>query len=263
MSPQPQREDTGAAPAGARVPAFARGWALFLDVDGTLLELAEHPGAARAEAGLVAALDRLQRSMHGAVALVSGRSVADLDRLFAPLRLAAAGQHGAERRGASGARVLAPPADSALAQARAALAALAARHPQLLVEDKGAALAVHFRGAPHLEPAVERALGDLAAASAGEFALQRGKMVRELVPRGSDKGGAIAAFLREPPFAGRVAVFIGDDLSDEHGFALVNRIGGHSVKVGAGASAARWRLASSAEVRGWLGAYADWLERAP
>jgi trehalose 6-phosphate phosphatase len=261
VSPRAQREDAAAAAAGARSPAFARGWALFLDVDGTLLELAEHPRAVRVQAGLVAALGRLQRLMDGAVALVSGRPVADLDRLFAPLRLAAAGQHGAERRGAGGESVLERPGAGALAAARAALAALAARHPELLVEDKGAALAVHYRRAPHLEPAVERALGAIAGASGGDYALQPGKMVRELVPHGRNKGGAIAAFLREPPFAGRTAVFIGDDLSDEHGFAFVNAIGGHSVKVGAGASAARWRFAGAAEVRAWLGAYADWLER--
>jgi trehalose 6-phosphate phosphatase len=246
--------------ARAPLPAFARGWALFLDVDGTLLDLAEHPRAVRVEPGLVGVLERLQRLSGGAVALVSGRPLAEVDRLFAPLTLLIAGQHGAERRRATGEVALERPSAAALALAREALAALAARHPALLLEDKGAALAVHFRRAPRLEALVGRALDEVARRSAGEFALQGGKLVRELVPHGKNKGGAIAEYMREPPFAGRTPVFIGDDLTDEHGIALVNALGGHSLKVGRDASAARYRLADAAAVRTWLGAYADWLE---
>jgi len=101
---------------------------------------------------------------------------------------------------------------------------------------------------------------EAAAALGGALEMQQGKMVAELKPAGHDKGRAIGEFMREPPFAGRVPLFIGDDLTDEHGFAVVNRMGGHSVKVGEGESAARWRLASPAAVRAWL---AEGLEHAP
>lgn len=246
---------TGAAP----LPGFARNWALFLDVDGTLLDLAEHPRSVHVEPGLAEALGRLQGLNGGALALISGRSIGDLDRLFAPLPLAAAGQHGAERRRANHAIELDRSKASALA--RNALANLARRHPDLLFEDKGATLAMHFRHAPQLEILVEATLAGIARESAGEWTLQTGKMVRELVPHGRNKGGAIAAFVREPPFAGRVPVFIGDDDTDEHGFALVRRLGGHTIKVGPEPSIAQCRIADAPGVRIWLGAYADWLER--
>ena len=248
--------------ARAQLPAFASDWAIFLDVDGTLLDIVEHPRAARVEVRLLAVLGHLQRLVRGAIALVSGRSITELDRLFAPLRLALAGQHGAERRSAAGEFHVESAASGALAYARGALAALSERNPGVLLEDKGLALAVHFRGAPGLEPLVERSLDEIVVRSAGGLALQRGKMVLELVPHGRNKGSAIAEYMREPPFAGRTAVFIGDDSADEPGFALVNGLGGHSVKVGPGASAARYRLSGAAEVRTWLAGYALWLERA-
>lgn len=243
-----------------RVPQFAYGWALFLDVDGTLIDLAEHPLAVRVEPALIEVLGRLQRLAQGAVALVSGRSVADLDRLFTPLHLAIAGQHGAELRHATGEIALERAGLAAGAAARTTLAALAARHPGLYFEDKGVALAMHFRRVPHLEPLVKRALGEVARRSDDEFLLQDGKMVWELVPHGKNKGGAIAEFMGEAPFAGRTPVFIGDDVTDEHGFALVQELQGHAIKVGAGTSAAWHRLAGARQVRSWLRSYASWLE---
>jgi len=248
------------AASAAPLPAFAANWALFLDVDGTLLDLAEHPRSVQVEPGLVEALGRLQALNGGAVALISGRSIRDLDRLFAPLALAAAGQHGAERRHWNGS----VETDRSRADrfARDALASLAAEHPGLLFEDKGATLAMHYRHAPQLQGLVESTLGAIARRSAGEWTLQSGKMVRELVPHGKNKGGAIAAFLHEPPFVGRIPVFIGDDDTDEHGFALVRRLGGHTIKVGAEPSAARYRIADAPGVRIWLAGYANWLERA-
>lgn len=255
--------DAGGDPAkaGAPLPAFTHGWALFLDVDGTLLDIAEHPRAVRVEPALIEALGRLQRLTRGALALVSGRSIAELDWLFSPLSLSLAGQHGAERRSATGEVHVECATAGGLAHARSALAALAERNPGLSFEDKGLALAMHFRRAPQLEPVVERALGEIALQTAGEFVLQKGKMVLELVPHGKNKGGAIAEYMRGPPFAGRTPVFLGDDVTDEHAFGLVNQLGGHSVKVGPGPSAARYRLADAAQVRNWLGGYADWLER--
>ena len=228
--------------------------ALFLDVDGTLLEIAAEPRAVRVPDELRARLSALQRAGGGALALVSGRAIADLDALFAPLTLPSAGLHGFEHRGASGAYGTRPtPSAVALESARQAMLQLARRHPGLLVEDKKFALALHYRGAPHLEDTVVREMEEVAAGVARDLELQRGKMVVELRPTGATKAQAVAAFLDEAPFAGRVPVFIGDDLTDEPAFELVNRLQGISVIVSdTRASAARARLGDVSAVRGWL-----------
>lgn len=238
------------------LPPLSADWAIFLDVDGTLLEYAERPDAVRAEAPVFRLLEALQRGTGGALALISGRALADLDRLFAPLTLPLAGQHGVERRDAAG-RVHRHAFPSHLLRRTAArIGAFAARHEGLLFEDKGHNLALHFRLAPQLGGAAQAALREAAAQLGGDFEVQEGKMVVELKPSGRDKGMAIEEFMREAPFAGRTAVFIGDDLTDEFGFGVVNRLGGHSVKVGPGASAARHRIADAAAVRALLAAWA-------
>ena len=228
--------------------------ALFLDVDGTLLEIAATPQAVSVSDDLREGLRALFLASGGAVALVSGRSVTDLDALFAPLTLPSAGLHGFEHRGASGAyRRWPPPSAGALEDARGAMLELARAHPGLLVEDKKFALALHYRDAPHLEETVMKAMRETAARLAGELELQRGKMVAELRPAGATKAEAVAAFLAEAPFAGRLPIFIGDDLTDEPAFELVNRLDGVSVVVNATRpSAARSRLADVSAVRGWL-----------
>jgi trehalose 6-phosphate phosphatase len=227
--------------------------ALFLDVDGTLLELAARPQAVSVPQELRARLRALHLASGGAVALVSGRRIADLDALFAPLVLPAAGLHGFERRGDRGIHRIRPPSATALEAARAAMLELARRHAGLLVEDKQFALALHYRGAPRLEDTVIRAMEEIAAGMVHDLELQRGKMVVELRPAGATKAHAVSAFLEEAPFAGRVPVFIGDDLTDEPAFELVNRLEGVSVAVSSSrSSAARARLANVAAVRGWL-----------
>jgi len=230
------------------------GIALFLDVDGTLLEIAANPRAVSVPGDLRERLRALFLATGGAVALVSGRAIADLDALFAPLMLPAAGLHGFEHRGASGARRRRPPpATAALDTARAAMLQLAHRHAGLAVEDKRFALALHYREAPHLEDVVVAAMRDVGARVVNDLELQRGKMVVELRPAGATKAQAVACFLEEAPFAGRVAVFIGDDLTDEPAFELVNRLGGLSVVVNAARpSAARSRLPDVAAVHAWL-----------
>jgi trehalose 6-phosphate phosphatase len=241
-----------------RLPAYSADWALFLDVDGTLLEHAARPDAVRPGAAELELLGALQHAAHGALALISGRAVADLDAMFAPLRLPAAGQHGVERRDFQGAvhRGATPPA--ALRRVAARLGEFAARHQGLLFEDKGHNLALHYRLAPQLAAAVRAALGEAAAQLGAGFELLHGKMVVELKPSGRDKGSAIEEFMREAPFAGRRPVFVGDDHTDEFGFGVVNRLGGESVKVGAGETAARWRIADAGAVRAWLGGWAAW-----
>ena len=133
---------------------------------------------------------------------------------------------------------------------------MAGRHAGLVLEDKGASVALHFRLAPQLEQAALDAVREASAPLGSAVQVQGGKMVWELKPAGADKGTAIEEFMREPPFAGRTPVFLGDDVTDEHGFRVVNRLGGHSIKVGAGDSAARWRLPDPAAARAWL---REWL----
>ena len=124
--------------------------------------------------------------------------------------------------------------------------------PELLVEDKGMSIAVHYRQAPQFAGEVRRMLGECLVQCGDTFRLQEGKMVVELKPAGQDKGTAIIEFMNEAPFRGRIPVFIGDDITDEHGFVAVNNLGGHSVKVGPGSSAARWRIPNVTAVRAWL-----------
>ena len=237
------------------MPAFSTDWAVFLDIDGTLLEHVERPDAVRPDPALGKLLVGLHEATAGALALISGRPVAELDALFAPLRLPAAGQHGIERRDA-GRKVHRHtfPVEPLRRTARQ-LGEFAASHSGLLLEDKGHSLALHFRLAPQLAGAAREAVEKALAALGPDFEMQAGKLVFEIKPGGRDKGTAIEEFMAEAPFVGRLPVFVGDDTTDEFGFANVNRIGGHSIKVGPGPSTARWRLDDAVAVRNWLGAY--------
>jgi trehalose 6-phosphate phosphatase len=228
--------------------------ALFLDVDGTLVEIEREPGAVRVPKRLGRVLGELQRATGGALALVSGRTLEELDRLFAPLRLSAAGLHGLERRNLRTEVVRAKPDAAILAAARARLAAFAEAHPGVLLEDKSLTLALHYRNAPAQEEAAAATAEAAVAASRGALTLLRGKMVLELKPPGCDKGDAIAAFMGEAPFAGRRPVFAGDDVTDEAGFAIVNREGGVTIRIGADAAptAARHRQPDVSAMQRWL-----------
>jgi len=237
-------------------PAAPQHHALFLDVDGTLLTIAAQPDGVRVTDRLRALLRRLQERLDGAVALISGRSIEDLDRLFAPLVLPAAGVHGLERRGRDGRRHHAATATD-LESLRRPLGDYAARHDGLLVEDKGRALALHYRAAPRLREEVESFLRRLLADTPAALHLTRGKMVFELRAGTADKGTAITDFMAEPPFAGRVPVFIGDDVTDEDGFRSVNSLGGLSIRVGPPTeTAAAYSLPDEEAVEAWL---SGWL----
>jgi trehalose 6-phosphate phosphatase len=245
-----------------RLPPFAPTWAFFLDVDGTLLEFAARPKDVHVDAKLRNMLAELSRLTGGAVALVSGRSIEDVDRIFQPLFLpAAAGLHGSERRSAAGSLRHQPKKMETYEDAASRIARIARTSPGLEFEDKGRALALHYRQAPHLRSPAEKIMREIKASLGTEFELQMGKFVVEVRPRGRNKGDAIAEFAAEPPFAGRVPVFVGDDLSDEAGFEVVNRLGGYSVKVGPGITRARWRLLNSAAVRQWLEAWIEYGSR--
>lgn len=203
--------------------------AFFFDVDGTLLEIVAEPAAVIADQELLDLLAELFGRTDGAVALVSGRALADLDRIFAPLVLPAAALHGGEIRFPDG-RYKAAPA-IVMDHARLPIRRFVAEHPGLMLEDKGATLAVHFRRRPELASTVIAFLNSFGAGD--EIAVQEGKLVAELKPVSFSKGTAIAAFMERPPFKGRKAAFFGDDLTDESGFAFVNKVDGLSVRVGA------------------------------
>lgn len=236
-------------------PPLAPDAALFLDLDGTLLEIAPRPELVRVPRELPALLARLAAHRDGALAVVSGRRLADVDGLLAPWRGAAAALHGSERRRGDGS--LAQPQD---AEAAASLQALrprlrqaAAQLPGVWLEDKGETLALHYRAAPEREAELRDLAARLVAEAGDRLRLIAGKMVVELQPRHHNKGAAIAAFLAEPPFRGRLPVFVGDDTTDEDGFREVNRHGGLSIRVGPpAATAAACELPS-------VGAALDWL----
>lgn len=230
--------------------------ALFLDVDGTLLPLAPTPAEVCADAETGTLLKRLDILLDGALALVSGRTLAEIDRLFAPNHFTAAGQHGAEWRSASGTAGQHTAHLEELEELRPRLRALAAADPRLLLEDKGLGLALHYRGAParagELAATLEAALHGYPS-----LALQHGKYVLEIRAAGCGKDTAIRRLLDSDVFAGRVPIFAGDDATDENGFRFINALGGVSIKVGAGASNAAYRLDDPAELLHWLSLLAE------
>jgi trehalose 6-phosphate phosphatase len=236
----------------ARPPSPADDWALFLDVDGCLVDFADAPDAVHVPRRLPSLLAGLAHRLDGAMALVSGRPLAGLDRMFAPLRMPAAGLHGLELRTGDLLLKPAPEVPAALAGIRDEATELALAWPGAIVEDKGPALGLHWRAAPAARDAL-RALAEAALPRLPGYRLQHGDSVVELRPANGDKGAAIAALLDEAPFRGRVPVFAGDDITDESGFATVNARGGISVLVGAREpSAAHYALRSPTAVRRWL-----------
>jgi trehalose 6-phosphate phosphatase len=235
--------------------------AWFLDIDGTLLEIAETPAAVRVPEEVTTLLLRLQQRSAGALALVSGRSLQQIDALFEPYQFTAAGLHGYERRD-SLRRIHRPPLpEGLLDEARSVLAGLAAQKPGLVFEDKRHALALHYRLAPAFEADAHAAVTALAERLSPLFVMQGGKCVWELKPAGYSKRQAIEAFMQESPFMGRTAVFVGDDVTDEGGFAAVNLLGGLSIKVapngGGTPTAAQRQIATVKGVIEWLQAALD------
>lgn len=227
-------------------------WALFLDVDGCLLEFADAPDRVIVPLGLRECLHALHERLDGALALVSGRSLEALDDMFWPLRLPAAGLHGLERRSRNG-HAPPPAANPQLRRLCADAETLALGHHGAMVENKRAGFALHWRAAPAAASAM-RAFAEDALVHLPGYRLQHGDQVVELLPAGGDKGAAIEAFLEEAPFAGRHPVFAGDDLTDESGFRVVNARAGTSVLVGTRAdSLATCGLRDPADVRAWLG----------
>ena len=235
------------------LPPLAADCALFLDIDGTLAEHAANADDVRIDAEFIRSLPRVADYLGGALALITGRSIASVDRLFPDVRMPIAGQHGSERRDATGAIHLHVADPDTYDRLRTSLESFAARHPGLILEDKGRTLALHYREVPRLAAYVHRKLRVIAdSIGGGSFDLQPGKRTLELRPERLDKGTAIAEFMGEAPFLGRTPVFAGDDKADEYGFAVVEGAGGWSIKVGRGRSHARYRLKNIADVRRWV-----------
>jgi trehalose 6-phosphate phosphatase len=233
----------------ARPPLLQPDSALFLDFDGTLAEFAQHPDGVTIDAGLPALLADLRERLGGAVALVTGRTLAGLDAVTGLPPRAAAGLHGLELRFESGRTVSAGIPDGASHIARQLREQFRA-DPRLVIEDKGAGVALHWRLAPERSQECIAAMTEVAASP--EFEILRGHAVIEARPRGTNKGAALAALSKHGSFAGRRPVFVGDDVTDEDGFRSAALLGGFGVKVGPGETAARYRMSDVGEVHAWL-----------
>ena len=225
-------------------------WALFLDIDGTLLDLAETPNAVIVPEGLLTALVHAAKALGGALALVSGRAVADIDALFHPLQLPAAGIHGFELRPKSGPPNRVAPLMTPEQRDRLITAAIGLHG--VIVEDKAGAVAFHYRLSPDVREVLARRIEAILEDDLKDFDMRPGKMIWEVRRNGIDKGKAVEALMANPPFRGRVPVFVGDDETDLDGFAGARRLGGMALPVrdltpGPG-------FDGPAEVRVWLAA---------
>lgn len=247
----------GAVAAPALVPAdwrldWSEGWAFFLDIDGTLLDIAAHPDAVVVPDGLLLALERIRRQCGGALALVTGRGIASVDALFGPGRFDCAANHGAVLRIGSVTR------EENRLDARQVIDSLTPALREIegvLVEDKIHSVALHYRAAPAAEPIIRRAVAAALEHEGERWRIVDGKAVIEVAPRGLTKGTAIAAFLETPPFQGRRPFFAGDDTTDEDAFAAVRELGGLGLFVGPERqSLATLRILSPSAFRAWLGA---------
>jgi trehalose 6-phosphate phosphatase len=222
--------------------------ALFLDFDGTIADIASRPGAVEVPGTLRSLLSSLDSGLSGAVAVVTGRRLADVDSLLVSPCLPGAGVHGAELRLRPNGEVRVqwrPDTRGLLRSLRTRFAA----DPRILVEDKDMAVSLHYRLAPERACDCHHAMQELVPA---DFELVSGHMVVEARPRGASKGRALRALMQQQPFAGRVPVYVGDDNTDEDGFAAAHELGGFGVKVGAGNTLARFRCGDVAGVHAWL-----------
>jgi len=245
--PQTDTVDTATAPQ----------LAIFTDFDGTLVELAETPDGIDVPDTLAHQLGQTARELNSAFAVLTGREIADIDKFLSPLILPIAGAHGTQRRRADGVLEAIDPASLAGAEAIArAVEPLVRAYPDLILETKEGAVALHFRQAPDLESLVRQTMEE-AVSHNDHFALVPGKMVLEARPRGVSKGEALRAFMREEPFIGRTPIFIGDDVTDEDGFIAAQDLGGVGIKLGDGDTAARMRIADVVSVRALLQGLGD------
>lgn len=227
--------------------------ALFLDIDGTLLDIETSPDAVQVPDGLGQTLATLWQQLGGALALVTGRRIDFVDTLFSAHRFAVAGLHGAERRNHRGIIERVEP-DANFIKAKTYLRTISEKFPGVLFEDKDAAVALHFRNAPAMQSEVEHCIAFAAGIAGSGWAVQRGKMVVELRPVGNDKGAAVRQFMTESVFRGRTPLVFGDDLTDEAMFRAATELGGFAVRIGDNLdqSCATTLLPTPSDLRNWL-----------
>jgi trehalose 6-phosphate phosphatase len=230
--------------------------ALFLDIDGTLLDIAHRPDAVAVPGELSCDLVTLSRCLGGALALVSGRPLTEIDRLFAPLRLSVVGCHGAEIRAAQDEGIIcAEPLPEPL---RLRLAELARLHEELVVEDKIYSVALHYRGAPHLGDMLHEAVTAIVArAKLASVELLTGKCVVEIKARGFNKGTGVRALMAVPPFLGRQPVYVGDDMTDQDALGVLPEFGGIGIGVGNALAGTGFVFKDPHSVRAWLAGIAN------
>lgn len=225
--------------------------ALFFDFDGTLVEIAQDPSAVVLRHEIRDILTHLYATFGGAVAVVSGRPVAEVDSFLRPLRLPLAGVHGLEVQPVDGPVERHAYDRGKLERLIASVRAFTAPHAGLLVEAKGGAVALHYRKRPELEDDVRRFARSCLDTETG-VELVHGKMVAELRLGGRTKADAVSRFMNDAPFAGRTPWFFGDDVTDEDAFSRINDLGGRSVKIGPGETHATARFDTTAAFHDWL-----------
>ncbi|QFU17767.1 trehalose-phosphatase [Microvirga thermotolerans] len=241
-SPQPEAEES---------------WALFLDFDGTLVDIVERPEAVFVDPALPGILAELETRLGGALAIVSGRPISFLDRRLGGHRFDIAGLHGLEHRIGGQLFLCDPDEHPRLREMVDRLAGVFSSKPGILIEDKGCSVAIHWRLAPIERDFVHATVHAALEALGSDYRVQFGKAVAEILPAAAGKGKVIEKFLVQPPYRGRRPIFIGDDLTDENGFRAVNALGGYSVRIGPGETVARERLGSPAELRHSLALWAE------
>ncbi len=245
-----------AAPATADEILTATDWpvALFLDVDGTLLDIAERPDWVSMPAGLVDVLAETERKLGGALALITGREIGEIDRLFRPLRLRVAAVHGAELRVDPDAAPAPAPGTAELpASLWEGLSRALREYPGTFAENKRYSITIHYRQAPGVRDSLRKAVMRVVQAEPeSAVEVMNARRAIELKAPGYDKGRAVATFMAVPPFLGRTSIYIGDDTTDEAGFAAVSARGGVAYSVGRLRDGASGVFASPSEVRAWL-----------
>ena len=232
---------------------YPTGVALFLDIDGTLLEICDKPELVKVNDNLIKLILKIEKCLDGALAFISGRAILEVDQLFKPLKLPTSGKHGAERRDASGKTHIAKNnAFNITSSMVKTLEKFVYSNPGTILENKKQTLALHFRLKPQIEKQAEDLINGLISNHA-ELELLKGKMVLEIKPKATHKGTAIAQFMKEYPFAGKTPFFFGDDASDETGFEIINSMNGISVCVNPPVnSVAKFKLDTVSSVINWL-----------
>lgn len=231
-------------------------YAFIFDFDGTLVDIADTPGGIAVPPDLGADLADLRRLAENALAIVTGRRIADIDDMLSPYCFDVAGVHGTEMRVATQHWSASPVKPEEFRKAVAELIAKFGGRSGIIVEDKGQSVAVHWRLDPGHEPEIRDFIAKASSSLGGSHRIQLGKAVAEIVPRSANKGRAIELLLGHSSYAGKIPLFFGDDLTDESGFEVVNRAGGDTIHVGVGSTAARYKLPNTSILRNRISAWA-------